>query len=632
MDYYGISREITGPIVFIKDGYAYVKDCFNQRGYNAQVFIDVFEFNTELRRYDPYFSGELMMKSVDMDRVSISVLATPSGVASLLKDKGDNKVNLETGFSLDGFFVFDVPLVNVTRRPMTIDRRMESTWDGSANTYGLTNGQKLQLGPGTITADELPGFVKERATIGSSEVFPILNCEEAGTYTFDVDFIIGVGSDNLVWKYRKNDDTPVTVSKTYTAFYQRVTCVDQVTLQKGDKLYFYADVTANVTATLPFVSGRPAGVTDKYNVRAATSFSTFPPFGLMAYEAMNQTIKLVTNERTDLVSMALGRTDLGYAADGPAALNFVTTGAGLAGRNVALNVSFAELYESMRNLYHLGMDIIEDGYGRTQVVIEGFDYFFSGRVGWQITGVSNLRKRVAQELIYSEVKVGFDKYESNLPGAQEDPNTEVTYIVPGRFVNKTLDIRSKIAGSPYLIEEKAREWNQPNKKTTADQTLFLLNMRRQGLGFETARNEAFTEASGIANVATMYNLDIHPARVIQRWSSHISPCFYRNAGLLRWASAESSSVLRTQKSGEMIPAIEGESLADTALLRPKWLPEIYEFDCKLTAAQDRQLLARKYDIIQVQDEDNTLYGYLLERTRKENNEASFTLIRANYNG
>jgi hypothetical protein len=646
MKLYGISLEISSPFVFIKDGYAYVKDCFNRLGYNAQVFIDVFQYDAPSRRYVSYFSGELIMKTVDIEDVRLTVQATPTAIQRQLKDRAGKEVLIDTTFSFDyGYIAFELPQVFVKTHSRIIKRTLSGAWRES-RAYTLTSGEFLQLGFDELLINELPGVIKERATIDTTEVFPLIKVEEEGEYTFDVEFLIRVDTangDELSFFYKINRyGTPVAVPAVFASVspynYFTVTCDDTITLKKGDLLYFYAVANRNHVARIYVggVTGRPTGAPeDKWILTGLTTIGDIFPTGILAYEAVEKSLKNMLGNEVSLLSGALGRTDLGYAVDGLAGMNWIGTGRGLAAKGGQIKTSFQKLFiDGLAPLYNLGMDTDRATDGSPRIIIEEVDYFFTGRVGFEINGVSELRKRVADTLIYDEVKVGFSKWESKLPGSNQDPHTRANYLIPARFVDSTLDLSSSLIASSWLIEEKRRDYLNFTTKTENDNDLFVLNILRNEVGlFETKRDEAYEEVSGVEDADSLYNLDLIPSRVVRRWGRNIAACYYRSADLLQFASAESESALETKLESEDFPVKERDVISSAQLGSPLWLPEVYEFTCKLTAVQDRELLKQRYGIIKVLDnEQNAYYGYLMERSRTEKNEAQFTLLRANYNG
>jgi hypothetical protein len=651
MKRYGIAREIASPFVFVKDGYAYVKDVFNRQGYNAQVWVDVFQYDPELRRYVSYFSGELIMKTCEIEDIKLSVQATPSGIERLLKDREGKDVLIDTTWSFDyNFIPVEIPDVIVKTHSRLIRRTLSAIWTES-RTYDLGAGEFLQIGFDEFLIDELPGVIKERATIDTTEVFPILKVEEEGEYTFDVDFLIRVDSavgDELQFYYKVNrNGTPVAVSTVFESITEGPTTYNiftvtedaNLSLKKGDQLYFYAlsGRAHEARILVGGASGRPTGKdADKFIITADTTIGDLFPQGALAFELCEKALKNMLGADVSLYSTALGRTDIGYATDSLAGMSWIGTGKGLAAKGGQIKTSFRKLFtDGLAPLYNLGIGIESASDGSPRAVIEGIDYFFTGKVGFTIEGVSQLRKRVADQQIYSEVLVGFTKYESDLPGSIEDPHTQSNYLIPGRYVQESLDLRSQLIASSWKIEEKRRDFAKQNTRQQNDQDLYIIQVKR-GVGegtYESLRDESYETVEGVENADTLYNLDLIPSRVLRRWGANISSCYYRQNDLLRFASSESESNLSTQLESEDFAIVERQDIGSVELRDPLWLPEVYEFSAKLTAVEDRQLIAKKYDIIRViDDEGNKYYGYLLERGRTEKNEAQFTLLRANYNG
>lgn len=646
MRWYGVSLEITSPIEFVLDGYAYVRDVFNKEGYNGVVWLDVFELNPSTRRYESYFSGRLILKSIDMSDTTLQVLATPVTLEELIKTRGNKKVRLSDLFSLDQSVVFPITPVTVLTHSRRILKTAKARW-AQRRVISMNSGQVLQLGFDELVVDELQEWITERVTIASTEAFPVYKAKESGAHTLDVYLVMETSSafeDEIAFFYQINEETPVAVSTSFDLFtdppfsYSVIIAeiTDTFTLTAGDTLRFYGVCGRNFTITTGITGfDRPSTVPDdKFILTALTEVPATPVQGYLAHEALDQVLKMISGERSVLQSNYLGRTDIGYGQDGPGSLNLITTGAALNGRTLDLNISLDELLGGLQSCYNIGLGVTRDSFGQQKAVVEPMSFFFTNRIGWQINGISQLRKRVATDLVFNSVVTGFKKYDTDEPGGVNDPHTEGTYHIPALFIDSAKDIRSDLIGSAVSIESKRRSKVSENKKEAGDDDPYLLNLIRSvgDYPYETAKDEAFDTVTGVEDPGSMYNLDIHPARNLQRWGAYFAPNFYRKSALLGFQTSPSASRMETQKTGEPRIIRENTSLTSTELLRPLWLPEVYEFECELDVVADRAILANRYDIGQVSTGEGVYYGYLLERSRTEQNKANFILLRANYNG
>lgn len=651
MKLYGISLEISSPFVFIKDGAAYVRDVFNRLGYNAEVFVDVFEYDAPSGRYVSYFSGQLIMKTIDLETSRVSVQATPTAISRILKDRESKEVDITTPWTMDNEIQPEIEIIvgNLASHSRVVERQISGVWTES-RVYTLGVGELLQIGFDELAVDEMPGWIKERATIDTTEVFPILKVEEGGDYTFDVAFVIQVGTnsgDELEFFYKVGrDGTPVPVSTVFstivdggTFYLFTVTCTDTVALVPGDQLYFYAVCGSATTARLRVGGvGRPASLPDDvWKLTGATTYSSIASTGVMAFEVCEKILQTMLGAEVKLYSNALGRTDLGYSVDAAPGMCLICSGQGLAGKDITgFKASFKKVFsDGLAPLYNLGVATTQATDGSPVVLIEEMPYFFQRKIGITINGVSELHKRTADNLIYSGVHVGFTKYESKLTGAAQDPHSKSEYLIPGLFVEETLDIRSSLIGSSWKIEEQRRNFTASTSQSSNDTDLYVIKVKPfEGPVFQwqALRDEDYDLVSGVPAADTLFNLDLTPHRVIRRWGPNIAACYYRGSDLLRWASSETTSDLQTQLATEDFPVKERQSINSLELGEPLWLPEIYEFSAKLDSLEDRELIAKKYEIIEVIDGEDQYFGYLLERTRNEKNEAQFTLLRANYNG
>lgn len=374
----------------------------------------------------------------------------------------------------------------------------------------------------------------------------------------------------------------------------------------------------------------PAIDDDRFTVNAKTYNEPNEAGGFLSFEAFNQVLKSVTDRKTILSSSILGRTDLGYNVDGAAALNMITSGAKIANKTGTVKTTLNKLLKAFKCAYNLGMSVVSLPDGTEKVVIEEMAHFFKNKVGVTLTDVWNLRKRVAVDLVHNRVNAGYTNYETDVNNSSDDFCTQSTYIIPGLFIENELDLLNPFIASMYAIEQKRRLAGSDDEKF--DNDVFIISLVRDIEGYKSRTNEGFESVLGIEDPASAYNLDLHLSRCLERHGNYIASNYYKKNGLLGYSASESASNLQTLKSGENRYKEERKAIQSKALTNPLWFPEVYEFEAKLTTSQDREVQAKMFEIIEVVTPYETVYGYLMERTRSEGNEATFTLLRANYNG
>ncbi|WP_339680046.1 hypothetical protein [Cyclobacterium marinum] len=641
MNTYGITREITSPIVFIKDAKAYVQDVFNQSGYNANITFRVFEYNPLIRDYEQYFSGVLILKGIEIGPSELQVMATPNTIQERIKNRGNTEIELSSTFSIGGNAVFVENEITALLHSRLIVQSQSNLW-ASEKTIPMTSGQLLQIGWDEYPKDDLKGWIKERVTIASSEVFPVYKCEEGGNHVFDVFFAVDSSSgyeDELQFYYRLNNNSPVPVSTSYVSVvdgfsysFYLVEFDGTIAMEPGDTFYFYGVCGRSFTAKVGVrgFTRYPALDEDRFTVNARTYNEPNEAGGFLAFEAFNQVLKSVTDRKTILSSSVLGRTDLGYNVDGAAALNMITSGAKIANKTGNVKTTLNKLLKAFKCAYNLGMSVVSLPDGTEKVVVEEMPYFFKNKVGVTLTDVWNLRKRVAVDLVHNRVNAGYAKYETDINNSQDDYCTQSTYIIPGLFIENELDLLNPFIASMYAIEQKRRLAGSDDEKF--DNDVFIISLVRDIEGYKSRTNEGFESVLGIEDPASAYNLDLHLSRCLERHGNYIASNYYKKNGLLGYSASESASNLQTLKSGENRYKEERKAIQSKALTNPLWFPEVYEFEAKLTTSQDREVQAKMFEIIEVVTPYETVYGYLMERTRSEGNEATFTLLRANYNG
>lgn len=245
----------------------------------------------------------------------------------------------------------------------------------------------------------------------------------------------------------------------------------------------------------------------------------------MIHEAGASIIELITGEPDRLRSSILGRTDTvpAYPSDGCASLNFITNGFQIRQFDTAnrpISTSMGDFMKSINAIYNVGLGIEKDS-GDDVVRVESIDYFFNPQPIYTFEVPYEYTEETAQELIFNQVKIGYDKYLDEGINLLDEFNTQHDYAAPIQKSKGSKEIISIYSGSGYMIEVQRREQfnSSPSDSVENDDTVFIVNAVRDGGGFRSRKDEGFTSVLNVFSPETSYNLSISPKRMLYRWAS-----------------------------------------------------------------------------------------------------------------
>jgi hypothetical protein len=427
-------------------------------------------------------------------------------------------------------------------------------------------------------------------------------------------------------------------------------------VRDGDNLLLYARYFVHDVGGLGTSIRYRSTITAKMQVGSylrITAESTTAPTvcrGLYIYEALEHLVGAMTDGGA-FYSEYFGRTELGYAVDGPGALRFLTSGFGL--RNFPfptdaytvgadgidprkpLTASFSKVYNSLNATDCLGLGI-EQRDGRPTLRIEPRSFFFQQKETLRLGGVQGLALSPYLPGFHNEAHFGYQRWQSGAAVGLDEFNSQRTYALPLNSQKAVYSELSDLIAAGYVIEQTRRQQfvMGTNKEGQADQDLFLVCLRRAASGaLVTEKNEGFASVTGILSPETTYNLRLSPGRMLKNHGAFLRAGLAVQAAAgkkLQLTKVEGNDKLVSQQVLEPQPVDEHASPLITDLAEPLYLAEQYEFTAKLRRQQVRQLMKNPYGKISFLDGKGRQYsGYVLKvECAPESGQASFTLLRA----
>lgn len=373
----------------------------------------------------------------------------------------------------------------------------------------------------------------------------------------------------------------------------------------GDNVNFVFTFDPETYFTLEAVRRCPATEADAY----------------LVHETMSRITESVTNNCIRVKSNYYGRIDsqpFAFDTDGCGGLRMFTSGLKI--RNAPDGKFFAsmkDVLDGLNAIDNIGFDIIDDPDvpGHYILRVEDVDFFYQDEEVFIIDGIPQGTLEVQEQMHYSKINVGYEKWEVEGINGLDEFNSSREYRTSLDMVSGTLEIRSKlIAGSyPYEITRQQNFADSGAADTKFDNDIFILTLLRNAYDFEVEQGNV-TSASGFFDPASIINARLSPLRNLMRWYKTIA------AGYATLADSENRlafnagtgnfnavmEILEGAYDGqckmEAMPITENQNLFITHFLRaedytPLWKNEIENFDFPLNIAEYKAIQAAAYGYI-----------------------------------
>ncbi len=286
-------------------------------------------------------------------------------------------------------------------------------------------------------------------------------------------------------------------------------------LSARDKVFFYAHFNfSGNSSSWKDVEASILTYDGTINITAQTFTTPTQADVFLIHEALDQSIAVITGNQNTLYSDFFGRTDIGYLSDGCGSLKAILNGFAARRFNTAnkpLQVSFQDQMQSLDAIFCLGM-----GYEGGIIRIEEREYFYNDQEIIELGDIGDYSEDVAKDLTFNTINIGYQKYleasNAQAQGGQQLIDQFATahqYTTPIKSNNNSYDKLSAFILSGDALENTRRyqfSTDTQQDSTTYDDDTFMTALIRDGFGFATEKDAAFTTVSGILDPATAYNL------------------------------------------------------------------------------------------------------------------------------
>jgi hypothetical protein len=656
----GVTYEYSLDLSFTKGAKDYLKKAYAQAGgIEAAVEVTIEEYNPNTFKWEELGVGKVKFTNREVDAEKFKTSIEQTGFERNVLNLLDVDVDLETlvsenGGALPAIESITLPLHSKTIllkfRGEPVPETVESpeiVTDAlvtyyfavpvtpSLNEIARYYGENYGLGPSFEEPTSISKYDFKIETAGSHEIkinrllhqFTVLPAGLAGddyTITRKVKFIYGKPGDYTSEDLYSETDVFTGLDPIITEInLSGITRTVDLTID--DEVYIFVEITVDLDALFflydyiaqNFLDSAPELKTD-LEINSASTYPATTTKAYLIFEALQKAVQFYTNELDPFKSDFFGRTENGYAADGPGSL--VALAGGRAIRKLENDTTFVNLQEiyntSLRPVFCLGLGF-QTIAGALKVVIEPLSYFYNkDSLILDLGVVSKFKVRNNLKGYYNTVEAGFAKLDIQQTNAIDEFLTLRRFKDALTQISAKLTITSKYKASGYEIESQRRQIGS-TKDSKLDEANFLISVIRDGLGYLAKRTEGYTTVSNLFDADTVYNLDFSPARIVRNWGQVLAASLISITNkVLAFTSGEGNYFLTTRKTDELVDVVENGPV-DLSAAEPLWENDIHTFEKPLTRDQMAIIRANPYGYFIYREIEGgpQLEGYLLKVAR-----------------
>lgn len=704
--YHGIIAKFSNSLKFIQDGADFIQLVLDIYGINEQIELIRDEKHPITDVWTLSYSGFLDLSTWTREKNQVSVKFNSGGLETLLKSRESESVEIDRMTTIDGKAIStELSTINVPLEGRRIF--LKSKWKINAannstvtfnesddgNFRSQTVGIPFQL---VNKSHEEASSVSIQSTgnidNGTTGMMFFLEAERPRTFKlkilnlkfrfskwtgginyarFDINLtkfnggvnyypierisLFSLGEINAIENANGIDFTVPDYETTITLL-----AGESLSVEHYQHVDFKRSNNAVLQCTLSNISGELFLDENSFYEKTTTK-------AILAHEIGERLISIATNQEKAFYSDFLGRTDLGYKADGKGGFIACTHGFWVRGfdnlpfptteepivQNLfkPFTTSFRDFFSSFEASWSVGLGIEKFGFSEV-VRMEELSYFYNQNVTIRLPNqVKNVKRTIAVDKYYSSLAFGY-----NQGGDYEEACGLDEYNAQSKFttiINRIKNVYSKI--SEYRADSYGMEFTRRKQKslndtedTSRDDAIWFLDLFKNPSGlfeqrkwfnkYDNSKNDFEVEPSGTFSPETATNLRFSPVNCLLRHSWWFSGNFKRYLSeYVRYASSTANSQLKTKLVGKNEYSESGNIL-NSELLIGKFVPEEIEFEhvCNFEVIQQVNgfsvILGKKvmnfYGLVEFTNEKNEIEkGFLINL--KPNGKGMWKLLKSN---
>lgn len=694
--YHGIISRFSNSSKFIGDGKDFIQLVDDIEGINADIELKREEKHPQTDVWQLGYSGNLDLSTKETENNQIAIKFNSGGLEQLLKARESDQIEIDRTTTIDGKTIPEIQPITVALdgRRIFLKSKLETVLnDNSISLYcesngGATRNQTAGMPLSVINQsheqvqDVLSGNTADENT-GTTGMMFFANSDKKRTLQIKTDFTFKFNAhqDHIDWadfkisitKYKNgiDYDTPTRTQLFTLATKEAMSAANgllfsvnyngTITVEVGESLAievfqkadFKVSPNAKLAIDLTEITGSLFIEEDSFYEKSTTK-------AVLAHELMEQLVTIGTNKEKAFYSDFLGRTDLGYAVDGPGSLTAATHGFWVRQFDKLpiptespkvenlfkpLTTCFKDAVNSLDAVWNIGIGIETVG-NKERVRLEELSYFYNNNVTIRLPfQVKKVKRSCATEYYYSSLEFGSEKggtYEEAM--GLDEFNTKSTFTTIINRLKGTYSKVSKFRTDNYGLEFARRKPKSLNdtEDTSYDNDVFLMDLKRGYLPsvFEQRKwQDDFEQIpTGVFNPESASNIRFSPFNCLLRHSWWFGGGFKKYlSDYVRYGSSTANSQLKTKLNGKNEYSENG-NIINSELTTARFFPEWVEFEAKCTfdimqMVEGSTIIAGKevknfYGLVEFINENNQKEkGFLFNL--KPNGKGQWKLLKSN---
>jgi len=514
--------------------YDYLVNIKNTQGFDADVSI-LIEISEDETTYETIFTGLVDIEnSVEVDFKKIDCPIVRNDLWTRFNNNRGTSVDLQSTTDLYGNNRIVLSPVTINMTP----QRVTTNYLGVNNdriTYTLGVNQYGVIDFGTVLLDEIDDKFNYPRVESSTIPFELFAFAYDGVYEVDCTLFFSTAALNAYVPggtnvyFQLNDDAAIAFTSTNLGVNgvngrTRFTYNSTHTVSAGDFIRIYLD---GASTLVWLESDYTIGDDSQLTLFGYNTYDQTTSQAIMIHEAFQSVLDRIIGANNTLYSEYIGAEDTqqtDYTSNGCASLCAVLKGLHI--RQYLLNekpfyASFNDLWDGHNPIFNLGLGY-ETVNGTEVIRIEDKGHFYDPTVSINLDYVNNIEVSINTEEVYKNIKIGYQKWESeNVPGI-DDPQTKHEYAVALKKSGSDIDLQSKFIAASLAIEFTRREAIEETKDWKLDNDTFIIAIDKDIIGspalvYEPELDGPFSSVTNLENPTARYNLRLTPGRNFLRW-------------------------------------------------------------------------------------------------------------------
>lgn len=543
-NYDGVIRSFSTKFEFVNRSYELLKEEFAKNYLSSKAGIAFYKRNNSWN-WDKIFHCTLDFGTYSEDGMVVSINAVDDNLAAIIKAKRN--------------ILYEYPVADLYTRSLNYDGlkfQYEAKYVLGGNTYesdGVQYVNITSISSGTnaytipiykLSNSELPSL--DSPIIFSDAQFTGNSLEEGVPFAealadvhvdfnFTTDYYVhvyqGVVNSIKLRVFKKDSGGAIEdVWSHYSdGFYKYINETIPIDLIKGQKVYFMMELTFG------------APITNNVDV-------VFPNFSLgISFMSRINTVNIdVISPITVLGKLLDSMTDSTETYSGliddydpRMSMDRLSTSYIMAAES-ARGLPNAKLYTSYKKF----CDWMEAEFGYVPVINENTvtfihrDKLFTSTVVKDLgTEINDYEFSVNDSLIYSSVKVGYDKEDYDSVNGRDEFRFTNEFSTGLNLRDNTLSLISPYRADAYGIEFLVQKRGEDTTDNDSDNDVFFVSCDQDGVNLKLYRAYTPSQLSGLLSPETMFNFQYSPRFMLEANKKYIGSC----TGMLKFTSSDGNS-------------------------------------------------------------------------------------------